>query len=214
MRQPGGVGFTGLGDFAGLDNRGCTAGGNGAVALASVESATALAITISSSGAIWSNSSGSLGASSTSAMVNSAAGISKDFLSIPILILGQILRLAPPFLRTFHSPAPSPSTWMPLPSISRCGGCPEPRGRDVHLQALLRSRQGTGARNGPFQSDQPQLALDVSGGLPKRHAEQQRNRKTGLESGIVIAGLAAVLAVGVASQVMLGSNYVASEHCD
>ena len=86
---------------------------------------SAVTMPISCSGGIWSSSSGSMGASPISLVVNSAARISKDFSSTPMWILRHTRRLVPPCLRAFHSP--SPSTLMPVLSTNRCNGPSEPR---------------------------------------------------------------------------------------
>src|SRR5690554_6390345 len=65
-----------------------------------------------------------MGASPMSLVVNSAARISSVFSSIPTWILRHTRRLVPPCLRAFHSP--SPSTLMPVLSISRCSGPSDP----------------------------------------------------------------------------------------
>ena len=80
------------------------------------------AVTLATSwcGAIWPRSSGSIGASPMSLVVTSIARTSSVCSSIPRWILRQTRRLAPPCLRAFHSP--SPSTLIPVLSISRCSG--------------------------------------------------------------------------------------------
>ncbi len=57
---------------------------------------SAVTVAISCPGGIWSRSSGSMGASPISPVVNSAARISRVCSSIPIWILRQTLQLAPP----------------------------------------------------------------------------------------------------------------------
>ena len=123
--RPGGVGLPGLGVLAGWDDRGSPAGGDRVMALAGVEGPSAVTLAISCPGGIWSSRSGSMGASPTSLVVNSAALISNDFSSIPMWILRQTRRFVPPCLRAFHSP--SPSTLIPVLSTSRCRGPSEPR---------------------------------------------------------------------------------------
>jgi hypothetical protein len=86
-------------------------------------------------GGIWSSSSGSMGASPTSLVVNSAARISSDFSSIPMWILRQTRRLEPPCLRAFHSP--SPSTLIPVLSTKQVQRALRAAVGDVDLQGLL-----------------------------------------------------------------------------
>src|SRR5690606_27887201 len=85
----------------------------------------AVTLPISSPAGIWLSRSGRTGASPIWLPVTSTARISSVCSSIPRWILRQTRRLGPPCLRACHSP--SPSTLMPVLSISRCSGPLEPR---------------------------------------------------------------------------------------
>lgn len=115
------VGPPGFGVLARRDNGSSATGGDSVIALAGVD------------GDVGSNAGDLLlgrdlikqlgphrriGASPMSLVVKSAARVSSDFSSIPMWIFRQILRLAPPCLRAFHSPLPS--TLMPVLSTKRC----------------------------------------------------------------------------------------------
>jgi len=111
--------------LAGRCDRGCTSGGDGIVPLAGVERA------VGSDAAdllIWWDlvqKLGQHGRVTNMLVVNSVARISSVVSSFPMWILRQTLRFVPPCLRAFHSP--SPSTLMPVLSINRCNGPPDPQ---------------------------------------------------------------------------------------
>jgi hypothetical protein len=125
--RPAGVGLPDLVSLAGRYDGGGPTGGDRVMARAGVEGTIGSDAADLLFGRDLSNSSGSIGASPTLLVVNSAARISRDFSSIPMWILGQTLRSAPPCLQAFHSP--SPSTLMPLAMVSRTSGVPMARCR-------------------------------------------------------------------------------------
>ncbi len=86
---------------------------------------SAVTLAISSSAGIWASRSGSIGASPTLLDVTSTARISNVCSSIPRWILRHTRRFEQPCLRVCHSP--SPSTLMPVLSMSWCSGPLDPQ---------------------------------------------------------------------------------------
>ena len=69
---------------------------------------SAVTLMISSSGGVWLNKSGNIGASPMLLFIASIVWISSVCSSTPICVLRQRWRFNPPYLRVFHSPSPSP----------------------------------------------------------------------------------------------------------
>ena len=62
---------------------------------------------------------------------------------------------------------------------------------DVDGQGLLTAGQRAEVRHRPVEANQPQQALDKTGRLPGRHAEQNLCRQARLDGGVTVGLLAA-----------------------
>lgn len=93
------------------------------------------------------------------------------------------------FLRTFHSP--SPATLMPVLSHQKMQR-PLPTAIGHVDQGRLAPAERAEVRHIPVQTDQTQRAIDDAGRLAKRHAEQHRHRRTGLDGGLAVGLMSAM----------------------